>query len=286
MFDNLTFEYPYFILFYTLFILCSIYCKEKSPTLYFVNLTMFKNSTNTLNLFLPILKHLIIIFSLIALSSPVKVLDSKLLKKDGINIILNLDTSGSMKQMGFNPNNLRQNRWEIVSLVVQDFIDKRVNDNIGVVVFGTDVLTASPLSFDKDAQKEIVKYLNIGVVGEKTAMIDSIATSINILKDSKSKSKIIILLTDGEDTASKIPAKVVINLALKYNIKVYTIGIGESNKFLLDKISNETKAKSFYANSLDSLVEVYEVINKIEKSEIEDNKIILKDYLFFYPLFL
>lgn len=286
MFNNLTFEYPYFLLTILIFIFCSYFCKERSPSFLFIHLDIFKNSTSKTNLLMPILKYLSILFAIIALASPIKILDSKVLKKDGIDMILSLDTSGSMKERGFNENNIQENRWQVVRSIVNDFIDKRENDNIGLVVFGTSVLTASPLSFDKNAQKEILRYLDIGIVGERTSMYDSIATSINILKESKAKSKIVILLSDGEDTASKIPIQVINQLAKKYNIKIYAIGIGNSNQYILKTIADETNGKSFLANSKNDLVNIYEEINKLEKSKIDDNKIVLKDYLFFYPLFL
>jgi len=286
MFENFSFEYPWFLCLIFLFIFCDIYCKAQNPAYYFVHLKIFKNSSSNKNTLIYIIKYLAIIFSLIALASPIRILDRQLLKKDGINIILDLDTSGSMRERGFNKANINQNRWHVVNSVVQDFIEKRINDNIGLVVFGSSVLTASPLSFDKNSQKEIIKYIDIGIVGEQTAMFDSLATSINILKDKKAKSNIIILLSDGEDTASKIPLQIVNKLAVKYNIKIYTIGIGESNRQILNFISQETGAKSFVANSKEDLIEVYESINTLEKSDIDNNILLLKEYLFFYPLFM
>lgn len=286
MFNNITFEYPYLLLLILLFIFCAFFCKEKAPSYLFVHLDIYKNNSSSTNIIVPILKYISIILAICALASPVKVFETKLLKKDGLDIILSLDTSGSMKEQGFNPNNLKENRWEAVSSIVEDFIDKRENDNIGLVVFGTSVLTASPLSFDKNVQKDILKYLNIGIVGERTALYDSLATSINILKDRQTKSKIIILLSDGEDTASKIPFEIVKQLSEKYKIKIYTIGIGNSNKYILDSIANKTEGKSFTAYSKNDLKNIYEEINNLEKSKIDSNKIVLKDYLFFYPLFL
>ncbi len=286
MFDDFSFEYPWLLCLMFLFIFCDIYCKAKNPSYYFVHLKIFKKTSSSKNRLIYVIKYLAIVFSLLALASPIKILDKQLLKKDGINIILNLDTSGSMRERGFNRTNVNQNRWNVVNNVVQDFIEKRVNDNIGLVVFGTSVLTASPLSFDKNSQKEIIKYIDIGIVGEQTAMFDSLATSINILKSSKAKSNIIIMITDGVDTASKIPLQIVNKLAIKYNIKIYTIGIGESNIQILNLISQETNAKSFVANSKEDLIEVYDTINKLEKSDIDDNILLLKEYLFFYPLFL
>jgi Ca-activated chloride channel family protein len=235
-----------------------------------------------------ILKWLAIVFAIVALSSPIKQLNIIHNKSDGIDILLSLDTSGSMRQVGFNPQHKEQNRWDVVSDIVKDFIYKRKQDHIGLVVFGTSVMTASPLTYDKKAQMKIIDNLGIGIVGDKTALIDSIATSIKILSKRKSKSKIVIVLTDGEDTASTIPQKIVEKLAKKYDIKIYTIGIGSKNSLFyqnsLSQISKHSGGKSFVANSKDDLKEIYEHINKLEKSEIEQNKIVLKEYYFFYPL--
>lgn len=285
MFNNISLEYPQALLLIIPFIICSFYCKAKNPTYYIPHLNIFKHANNKINSFIVFLKWFVIIFSLISLSSPIKILDTKFIKNDGIDIVLSLDTSGSMRAIGFNKDNLEQNRWQVVSSLVKDFIKKRVNDNIALVVFGSSVLTASPISFDKQAQEEIISYLDIGIVGDKTALIDSLASSINILKDSKAKSKLIIVLTDGADTISTIPLKVIQSLSKKYKIKIYAIGIGESNIALLNQITDASNGKTFQARTKKDLKAVYEEINKLEKSEIETNKIILKQYLFFYSLF-
>ena len=285
MYNNFTFEYPYFLLVIVLFIICSIYCKAKTPTYLIPHLNIFKFANQKSMIFINSLKYLVIIFSILALASPVKINDTILLKNDGVNILLNLDASGSMKERDLDEN-YSKNRFEVVKDIVKDFMDKRVADNIGIVLFGDSVLIASPLSFDKDAQKQIIDYLDVEMAGQKTALIDSIAASINILKNQKAKSNIIILLSDGVDNASNIPLDVVIKLLNKYNIKAYTIGIGNFNNEVLYKIANESNAKAYKAMSKEDLALIYEDINKLEKSQIDQNKIILKDYLFFYPLFL
>ncbi len=284
MYNNFTFEYPYFLLLIVLFIICSIYCKAKTPTYLIPHLNIFKFANQKSMIFINSLKYLVIIFSILALASPVKINDTILLKNDGVNILLNLDASGSMKERDLDEN-YSKNRFEVVKDIVKDFMDKRVADNIGIVLFGDSVLIASPLSFDKDAQKQIIDYLDVEMAGQKTALIDSIAASINILKNQKAKSNIIILLSDGVDNASNIPLDVVIKLLNKYNIKAYTIGIGNFNNEVLYKIANESNAKAYKAMSKEDLALIYEDINKLEKSQIDQNKIILKDYLFFYPLF-
>jgi len=284
--NNINLEYPFFLLLIVPFILCEFLCKEKSASYYLPHLNIFAQSKKNSAFFSVILKWLLILSSIIALSSPYEKLQTINIKKDGLDIVLNLDTSESMSQYGFNQSDPSQNRWQVVSLIVEEFIPKRISDNIAIIVFGTSVMTASPLSFDKRAQANIVKHLNIGVAGERTALIDSIAGSVNILKNSKAKSKIIIAITDGEDTASKIPFKVVSNLIKKYDIKIYAIGIGESNKYLLNQMASINGGKAFYANSKENLELVYKEINKLETSKIEQNKIVMKEYYYVYFLYI
>ncbi len=286
MFNNLIFEYPIVFLILLIFIVCAKFCKIKTKSFYMPHLNIYEEALPINGSLVSLLKWTAIIFAIIALASPIKELEIVHKKTDGIDMMLTLDTSGSMRQIGFNEQNIEQNRWNVVSDIVKDFIDKRTSDNIGLIVFGTSVMTASPLSYDKKAQTKIIDNLGIGIVGDKTALIDGIATSINILSKRESKSKIIIVLTDGEDTASTIPFKVVQKMAKKYKIKIYTIGIGEPNRMLLSEISKSSGAKSFIANSSNDLKEIYEHINKLEKSKIEQNKIVLKEYYFQYPLFI
>jgi Ca-activated chloride channel family protein len=289
MFDDLLlikFEYPYLILIIGVFIICNKYCKGRSKSYYMPHLDILQNAQIVKSSFISSLKWITILFAIIALCSPIKELNIIKNKKDGIDMIVALDTSGSMREQGFNPSNPSQNRWQVVQEIVNDFISKRVNDNIGIVVFGTSVMTASPLSYDKKAQAKIIEDLKIGIVGDKTALVNSIATSINILKQKDTKSKIIIAITDGEDTASNIPLSVVVKLAKKYNIKIYTIAIGRANTYTLKELSNSNGGKNFVAFTKDDLTGIYKTIDNLEKSKIEQNKIVLKEYFFFYPLML
>ena len=281
-----SFEYPYVLLIILLFIICAKFCKEKAQAYYMPHLEIYQKSEGLNSSLVSILKWITIIFAIIALASPIKELNVVNTKNDGVDIVLSLDTSGSMRQIGFNQEDLEQNRWNVVSDIVKDFISQRQNDNIGLVVFGTSVMTASPLSYDKKAQSKIIESLDIAVVGEKTALINSIATSINILKNRDTKSKIIIALTDGDDTASTIPLNIVLKMAKKYDVKIYTISIGATNSYALNQLSSANGGKSFVAYSKNDLKEIYKVINNLEKSKIEQNKIILKEYYFFYPLML
>ncbi len=286
MFDNISFEYPYVLLLILFFVFCSFFCKAKSATLLFPHLNMIKEANKTNDFIQVFLKYLVIVFSILALASPVKKEDTINIKNSGVNIIMDLDLSGSMRQRDLDRNNRAKTRFDVVKEIVRDFIQKRVSDNIGLVVFGDSVLLASPLSFDKQSQAQLVSYLEVGMVGKQTALLDSLASSINILKNNDAKSNIIILLSDGEDNKSTIPYDVIKRMIKKYSIKIYAVGIGNSNQYLLKDLANVSKGKSYTAYSKDDLELIYEDINKLEKSKIDNNKIILKKYLFFFPLFI
>ena len=161
MLNNITFEFPYLLLLIFVFILCSIYCKAKSPSYYIPHLNIFQKSNQRSSLVINILKYLIISLTIISLASPIKEKDTQLIKNDGINILLNLDASGSMKYQDLDKSDISKNRFDVVKDIVKDFISKRKSDNIGLVIFGDSVIMASPLSFDKNAQKEIIDYLEI-----------------------------------------------------------------------------------------------------------------------------
>ena len=124
MYNNFTFEYPYFLFLIVLFIICSIYCKAKTPTYLIPHLNIFKFANQKSMIFINSLKYLVIIFSILALASPVKINDTILLKNDGVNILLNLDASGSMKERDLDEN-YSKNRFEVVKDIVKDFMDKK-----------------------------------------------------------------------------------------------------------------------------------------------------------------
>lgn len=283
---NFTFEYPYFLLLILLFIFCAVFCKAKSPSYLIPHLHIFSKS-NIKSSFISIaLKYITIVFAIVALASPIKINNSQVIKNDGINIVLNLDASGSMQEIGFDENDYNKTRFDSVKQIVSNFIEKRVTDNIAFVLFGQSAMIASPLSFDKQAQSEILKYFEVGVLGNETAILDSLALSIKVLKDKQAKSNIIILLSDGMDNASTIPLQVIERMLKKHNIKVYGISIGNANNYILDKVSSLTGGKSYRAYNSQSLKKIYKDIDLLEKSKIEQNRVIIKDYLFFYPLFI
>ncbi|SMC09080.1 vWA domain-containing protein [Nitratiruptor tergarcus] len=287
--SEFAFERPLVLWLIVLVIICFIKCRAKESALLFPHLSILKKAADKKS-FLPEFLKAVAIFGLIfSLAGPVAIDKSVELKKRGYDIVLALDASGSMREKGFDKSNPFKTKFEVVKELVKDFIKRRVNDNIGVVIFGSFSYIASPLSFNKDVVNKILDYLDIGIAGQKTAISDALIESISMLKDSKAKSKVIILLTDGIDTASKTPISVAMKMAKKYHIKIYTIGIGQRrgiDERLLSWIAEESGGEYFFARTAKDLHKVYATIDKLEKSEIRGKEFVKKAELYPYVLFV
>ena len=291
MFDGLYFELPKiaFVIFF--FIACETLCKMKLPSLYFPHANQFMKSSvsNSKTLFL--LKWLGIVMMILALMSPVKDEPYELEPKDGYEIAMILDASQSMQAKGFDQSNPNLNRFDVVKEIVSDFVEQRKNDNIGLVVFGAYSFIASPLTYDEHILNRIVSQLQIGMAGKYTALYESLAQGVNLLKMTESKSKIAILLTDGFSTVGvdKIPLDVALDMAKKEKIKVYPIGIGMPNEYnqkVLLQIAEQTGGVAFGASSATQLIEIYKKIDELEKSEIKNESFTYLKYYYVYPLFI
>lgn len=251
--------------------------------------------------FLRILSISFIILAIARPSAPVQ--DSKI-QSEGIDIVLAIDCSTSMLAEDFKLAGKRQNRIEVVKDVVKDFIRGRSQDRIAAVVFGARAYTVCPLTLDYNWLLENIERIKAGMVEDGTAIGSGIATSLARLKDTKAKSKIIILLTDGRNNTGKISPQTAKEMAKALKIKVYTIGAGsrgmvpypvkdffgntvyqpvqiDIDEDLLMKIAQDTGAKYFRAQDTESLREIYKEIDRMEKFEIED-----KGYLEYNELFL
>lgn len=291
MFDDLYFEFPKLIFVLFFFIACAFLCKMKLPSIYFPHAAQFMKSNVATSKLLFFLKWLTIIMMILALMSPVLDEPYVLKPKHGHEIALILDTSGSMKERGFDPANPAASRFDVVKSIVKDFINKRTNDNMGLVVFGSYSFIASPLTYDKHILSRIVSQLEVGIAGKYTALYEALAQGVNLLKMSKAKSKVAILLTDGYSTAGadKIPLDIALEMAKKEGVKVYPVGIGgdgEYNRAVLMKIAKETGGVAFGASDASQLKEVYKKIDELEKSEIKNETFSYKKYYYFYPLFI
>ena len=235
------------------------------------------------------LKWLGIVLAVIALASPVITKSYANSKKEGRDIVLIIDSSDSMRQRGFDPQDLWRNKFDVVKEVVGDFIDKRKSDRIGMITFADIAFIASPLTFEKKFLTDITRMQELGVAGKRTAINDAIVQSYNLLTKSKAKTKIAILLTDGVDNMSKVPFEDVKNLIEKRDIKLYAIGIGDKRDYngaYLQALAKAGKGTAFGASDASMLEQIYEEIDKLEATKIDNKKIVQHTYLYIYPLFL
>jgi Ca-activated chloride channel family protein len=253
--------------------------------------TLIKLNNNWVNVLqhaMPVLKSLSMAALIIALARPQSTTESEEINVEGIDIVLSMDISSSMLAEDFKPN-----RIEAAKKLAAEFIDSRKNDRIGLVVFGGESFTQCPITTDHEVLKNLFKDIHSGMIDGGTALGMGLATAVDRLKDSKAKSKVIILMTDGVNNTGLIDPETGYELAKTYGIRVYTIGVGtqgyapspvptnfgiqymnvpvEIDEVLLKKIANETGGIYFRATGNAKLKEVYEKIDKLEKTKIEVN---------------
>jgi len=284
-----SFEYPFLLALILLFIVCAKFCKERSRAIFFPHVKTLMVKSAKSSSWLNILKWTGIIAAVIALASPVITKSYSNSKKEGRDIVLIIDSSDSMRQRGFDPTDLWRNKFDVVKEVVGDFIEKRENDRIGMVTFADIAFIASPLTFEKKFLTDITKMQEMGVAGKRTAINDAVVQSYNLLSKSKSKSKIAILLTDGVDNMSKIPFSDVKNMIEKHDIKLYAIGVGDARDYngkYLQALADAGHGLAFGAKDASTLTQIYDEIDKLEATKINDKKIVQHTYLYIYPLFL
>jgi len=253
-----------------------------------------------------ILRCLAIALLVTALARPQEGRKSTETLSAGVDILLAIDTSGSMQAMDFEKNNQPVDRLTVVKDVVSEFIDSREFDRMGMVVFGNEAFTQCPLTLDHDILHSFLKKLQIGVAGDSTAIGSAIGISVKRLKDLESKSKVIILLTDGRNNAGNITPFQASEIAKTYGIKIYTVGVGtqgvapfptntpfgqkmlmqkvEMDEDSLKKIAEQTGGRYFRATDSDSLKQIYAQIDSLEKSEVK--WIDHSEYRELFPLFL
>jgi len=273
---NIGFDYPIFFLL-LLLIPCFFRCKRENLKIYF-------SKTDLLPKFwLPKKDFLIVsifILLVISLTSPFLYSSIQTNQKKGRDLILAIDASGSM---GFDMDG--KSKFQRVLELSKDFLKKRFDDNIGIVVFGSFAYIASPVTYDLKALNFILDYLDTSVAGNSTAIGEAIYQSIKALEKSNAKNKVIVLLTDGYHNSGQISPKEAIKLAKKKNIKIYTIGIGdEFDKKLLQKIASNTKGKTFAAKNSEDLKNIFDELNRLEKSPIRSGNYINKQQLFIITL--
>lgn len=286
-----SFEYSFLILLLIPILYCLYKCKEIVKPRFFVHLQFLSSKKSFLKLEW-IVKVLIFVLLCVALASPIIIDKFNPLNRNGKDIVLAIDASGSMNSSGFdNDDELsdgkRLSRFELTQKIANKFITSRVSDNIGVVLYGDFAFIASPITYEKLIVTDMLSYLTQGMAGQNTAIGEAIAMSVRAFKHSTAKTKVIILLTDGEHNSGSISPKDAVKLAKKYGIKIYTIGIGnkgESDEKLLQEIAKQSDGKFFAATSASALQKVYAQIDSLESSKIKSREYSLKDY--YYGMFL
>lgn len=248
--------------------------------------------------FLAALRWLALALFIVALAQPRWLKSTTQVKASGVDIAVAFDLSGSMLSEDFVVKGARVNRFNMARSVLTKFIDERPGDRIGLVVFASQAYIATPLTLDHEFLIENLERLEIGSINQnQTAIGDALATAVNRLRDVKSKSKIVILMTDGQNNAGKIQPLMAADAARALGIKVYTIGIGEQGEApmpvgrnpytgqtvyqnvpvdvdedTLQKIAEETGGKYYRADNAEKFRQIYAEIDKLEKTEATINK--------------
>ena len=227
-----------------------------------------------------------IIFIITALARPQTMYEEQNTEGEGVDIVLCIDVSGSMTAQDLTPN-----RLEAAKKVAIDFVNKRLTDRIAVVIFSGESFTQCPLTTDHPVLISAIENIRNGLLEDGTAIGSGLGTSVDRLRTSKSKSRVVILLTDGENNGGLIDPQTAKEIAKAFQIKVYTIGVGTDgyapqpvntpmgivmqqgkvsiDEKLLKQIANETGGKYFRAKDNEGLTGIYAEINQLEKSKVE-----------------
>jgi len=308
-----TFAHPWLLLLLLLIPLVALLQggKGAAPAVVFSSLrplqTLGKARRSRMGGWLTSLLLLALALLIVALARPRQGKTISQVQASGIDIMLALDVSGSMQAEDFTIGGERANRLEVVKQVTQKFIEARPNDRIGIVCFAGRPYLVSPLTLDHGWLLQNLERVRIGLVEDGTAIGSAIASSANRLKDKESKSRIVVLLTDGDNNAGKVPPLTAAEAAKALGIKVYTIGAGtrgfapmpvqdmfgrkvyrnvkvDVGEDTLKKIADLTAAKFYRATDTKTLNQIFEQIDKLEKSTVEMNQ--YTQYRDLFPWFL
>ena len=286
--------------------------ENNSPDIHFPHLQRLKQSFPNFNqtdnrshfLFFSLLM-LAWICLVIALMQPEKVDQYRIVKNKGYDLMLAVDISGSMQAADFSTADQIISRLDVTKDVVGKFVRGRQGDRVGLITFGESAYLHVPLTLDTISVSKMLNDTVSGMAGNATSIGDAIGLAVRTLRERPEGSRILILLTDGEDNASSIPPLESAKLAKKYGIKIYTIGVGNngpvpypirSNQYamvevpmdeqLLKDIAAMTGGQYFRATNQTALTSIYAKINGLEKTESNENLFFTRDPYYFYPLAL
>jgi Ca-activated chloride channel family protein len=298
----MTFAHPYFLLLLLLLPLLAWLKgrRGRPPAFLYSSVQLVEGLTRArrsrAGAFLAALRWLVLALFIVALAQPRLMKSATTVKASGVDIVVALDLSGSMISEDFVVRGGRVNRFNMARAVLKQFIDQRPNDRIGLVVFAVQAFIATPLTLDHDFLQENLDRLEIGTINaDQTAIGDALSTALNRLRELKSKSKIVILMTDGQNNAGKVDPVTAAEAAQALGAKVYTIGIGtrglapmpvfmngqkvgyrqmpvDIDENTLQKIADKTGGKYYRADNAERFQQIYAEIDKLEKTEAIINK--------------
>lgn len=295
MFDNLQFLHPWFFVLLAL-LPAAVWLHRRRLQRHHVALKMpsmeasmgLRSWKGALQKWQPLLRALAFVALVFALARPQRMLKEENIQSEGIDIFMALDLSSSMLAQDFRPD-----RLEVSKKVAIEFVNKRPYDRIGLAVFSGEAFTQCPLTSDHRVLNDFIESLRCGVLEDGTAIGMGLATAVNRIKDSKAVSKVIILLTDGVNNAGYVKPITAAEIAKEFGIKVYTIGVGkegealspvsrrsdgryvfglarvEIDEDLLRQIADMTGGKYFRATNERSLEQIYNEIDRLEKTKLD-----------------
>jgi Ca-activated chloride channel family protein len=242
-----------------------------------------------------VVRALVVALAVVALARPQQLAAGRPLTTSGVDIVMTLDASGSMKAEDFQP----RNRLEVAKAAAVEFVEERPNDRVGLVTFAGQAVTQVPLTLDHQALQGSIERIRIGALADGTAIGTALATAVNRLRDSEARSKVVILLTDGVNNAGEIDPATAAETAHALGVRVYTIGVGttgeapyllEDPRFgaryvrvvvrideaLLEAIAARTGGRYFRATDPQALREVYAAIDRMERSPLTGRRPVVR----------
>jgi Ca-activated chloride channel family protein len=278
--------------------------KQESTALFLPTFDFIGSSTQSeIKRGFPWFAFLIWISLVIAAARPQWLGEPVTIPQEGRELMLAVDLSGSMQYEDMMIGRQKVNRLVMLKYVLNDFIERRVGDRLGLILFADTAYVQTPLTYDRKTVRQMLDEAVLGLVGEKTAIGDALGLAAKRFNDKKDSNRILILLTDGQNTAGNIQPEEALEIAVAAGVKVYTIGVGADEMFvrsffgnrkvnpsadldetLLTKIAEQTGGQYFRARDTQALQQIYQILDELEP--IEDDPIQLRPMqsLFFWPL--